>query len=198
MNDPYYTLDTSLFDGQFRYFGDELVLVRGKVHIEQERYRLREADRDIEPITMLKGTRQYIHLKPFVLVPNITLTIGLYQQPTTEGAIGEVLEAGEQKHREVEIGQAQAWYYPADTTIVLWECFLHEFVRDGPLLEDSNTWDLWEHVARFLQEQFPEASRITTPFHDPIFETEEYHEFLRSLGNGPVAKAAWGKSINRD
>jgi hypothetical protein len=29
----------------------------------------------------------------------------------------------------VEIGQAQAWYYPQDSTIVLWECFLHEFVR---------------------------------------------------------------------
>jgi uncharacterized membrane protein YagU involved in acid resistance len=25
MNDPYYTLDPSLFDGQFRYFGSEIV-----------------------------------------------------------------------------------------------------------------------------------------------------------------------------
>jgi hypothetical protein len=33
MNDSYWTLDTSLFDGQFRYFGNNPVLVRGKVHI---------------------------------------------------------------------------------------------------------------------------------------------------------------------
>jgi hypothetical protein len=91
-----------------------------ETNLEEERYSLRKADHDIEPITTLKWTRQYIHCKPFVLVPDITLTIGLYQQPTTEGAIGEVLEARERKHREVEIGQAQAWYYPADTTIVLW------------------------------------------------------------------------------
>jgi hypothetical protein len=97
----------------------------------------------------------------------------------------------------VEIGQAQAWYYPQDQIIILWECFLHEFVREKPLLEDPNMTALWENVARFMQERFPEATRITTPFHDPLFETEEYHEFLRSLGYQPVAKAAWGKSIEQ-
>ncbi len=122
----------------------------------------------------------------------------MYPQPTTEGAIGEVLEARERKHREVEIGQAQTWYYPTDKTIVLWECFLHNFVRDKPLLEDPNMKALWEHVARFLQEQYPEATKITTPAHDPLFDNEEYHEFLRLLGYESVAKAAWGKSINRD
>jgi hypothetical protein len=197
MTEQYYTLDTSLFDGQFRHFGSESVQVRGKVHQSEERYSLQKAETDIEPITTLRGTRTYIHMKPFVLVPDIRLTVGLYPTPTAEGAIGEVLEAHERKHREVEIGQAQAWYYPTDKTIVLWECFLHEFVRDKPLLEDPNMTALWENVARFMQERFQEATRITTPFHDPLFETEEYHQFLSALSCQPVAKAAWGKPIEQ-
>jgi hypothetical protein len=151
LNDPYYTLDTSLFNGQFRYFGGELVQVRGKVHQSEERYSLRKAETDVEPIQTLRGTRTYIHIKPFVLVPDITLTVGLYREPQSTGAIGEVLEAHERKHREVEIGQAQAWYYPTDKTIVLWECFLNNFVREKPLLEDPSMRYLWENVARFLQ-----------------------------------------------
>ena len=197
MAEQYYTLDTSLFDGQFRYFGSELVQVRGKVHQSDERYSLQKAETDIEPIQTLRGTRTYIHMKPFVLVPDITLTVGLYREPQSTGAIGEVLEAHERKHREVEIGQAQAWYYPQDRLILLWECFLNNFVRDKPLLEDPNMRYLWENVARFLQERLSEATRITTPSHDPLFSSEEYHEFLRSLGYEPIAKAAWGKSIER-
>jgi hypothetical protein len=38
---------------------------------------------------------------------------------------------------------------------------------------------------------------ITTPHHDPIFDTEEYHQFLSALGYQPVAKAAWGKSLEQ-
>ena len=187
----------NLHDGQFRYFGSELVQVRGKMHQNEEQYSLRPAERDIEPITHLRGMRQYIHMKPFVLIPDITFTIGLYPQPGPGGAIGEVVGAQERKQREVEIGQAQAWYYPRDKTIILWECFLHEFVRDKPLLEDPNMRDLWHSFARFLRKHFVGATRITTPFHDPLFRTEEYHEFLRSLGYEQVAKAAYGKSIEQ-
>ena len=141
---PYWTLDTSLFEGRFTYFSRDLqpVQVRGKIHVAQESYSLRPAERDIEPIQTLKGTRTYFHMKPFVLVPDIVLTIGLYPTPSATGAIGEVLKSQERKHNEVEIGQAQAWYYPMDRTIVLWECLLHHFVQERPLLEDSNMADL--------------------------------------------------------
>jgi hypothetical protein len=197
MTEQYYTLDTSLFDGQFRYFGKDPVQVRGKVHQSEEQYSLRKAETDIEPIQTLRGTRSYIHCKPFVLVPDIRLTIGLYPTSTGEGAIGEVLEAHERKHREIEIGQAQAWYYPQDGVIVLWECFLHGFVRDKPLLEDPNMSDLWRSFARFLRKQCIGAERIATPSHDPMFSNEAYHDFLSSLGYQPVAKAAWGKLIEK-
>jgi hypothetical protein len=172
---PYWTLDTFLFEGQFSYFGNSPVYVRGKVYQSEEKYRLRKAERDREPVHTLRGTRQYIDMRPFVSVRNVTVI--------------------ESKPLWVEIGQIQAWYYPQDHLIVLWECFLHEFVREKPLLEDSNMRALWESVACFLLERFPEAARITTPSHDPLFEMKKYHKFLSALGYQQVAKAAWGKSI---
>lgn len=36
MDEQYYTLDTALFDGRFRAFGDDPVHVRGKVHQSDE------------------------------------------------------------------------------------------------------------------------------------------------------------------
>jgi len=196
MEDPYYTLDTSLFDGQFRYFGGSPVQVRGKVHLSEEQYHLRSAEREIEPITTLRGRRTYVHMKPFVLIPDITLTIGLYQEPGPGGAIGEVLGARERKMREVEIGQAQAWYYQQDQVLIVWECFLHDFVRDAPLLDDANMRTLWEGFTTFLHRQFPALRQIATLAHDPLFSNEEYHAFLTRLGYAPVARAAWGKSID--
>jgi hypothetical protein len=52
---------------------------------------LQKAETDIEPIQTLRGTRTYFHIKPFVLVPDITRTIGVCPQPVPTGAIGEVL-----------------------------------------------------------------------------------------------------------
>jgi hypothetical protein len=200
---PYYTLDTSLFTGRFRYFSrtGEPVLVRGKVHKSEEQYSLRHKETEIVPIKTLKGQRSYFHLKPYVLVPDIRLTIGLYNKPKQyadqEPAIGEVIDSYEQpKMKEQEIGQAQAWYYPLDKTIVLWECYLYEFVRETSLSADPNMRDLWQGFERFLRTQCVGAERITTPSNDPIAETiEKYQRFLGALSYQPVAKAAWGKPI---
>ena len=95
MHDPYWTLDTSLFEGQFHYFGKEPVLVRGKAHIESENYRPSDINQEITPIAITRGTRTYVHLKPFVLSPDIVMTIGLYPQAAPGGAIGEVVGAQE-------------------------------------------------------------------------------------------------------
>ena len=119
MNDHYWTLDTSLFNGQFRYFGKELVQVRGKVHTEQERYRKSDINQEITPIAIPQGERTYLHMKPFVLIPDVILTVGLYPAPRSGGEIGEVVGAQERKMKEVEIGNMQAWAYP-DNTLVLW------------------------------------------------------------------------------
>jgi hypothetical protein len=202
---PYYTLDTSLFRGRFKYFsGDstEPVLVRAKVHIAVEQYTLNRREQDIESVTTRRGTREYFHAKPYLLIPDITLTIDLYPQAKhfadQDPAIGQVTGSYE-KHRmkEVEIGQMQAWYYKSDKTIVLWECLLHPNVLDKPLRVDPNMKDLWGSFERFLSRECQGVEQITTHFHNPEYEIEEYQEFLATLGYRPVAKAAWAKAIEK-
>jgi hypothetical protein len=42
--------------------------------------------------------------------------------------------------------------------------------------------------------QFPQASTLATPFHDPIADSiDEYQAFLKTLVYSPIAKAAFGK-----
>jgi hypothetical protein len=202
--DPYYTLDTSLFSGTFRYFsrGRESVLVRGKVHRSEERYSLSKIELDIEPIATPRGTRTYLHMKPYVQVPNFTVTVDLHAQPKEYAdqppAIGTVRASHYQpKPREIEIGRAQAWYYPQARTLTIWECFIESSFRGKPLLEDENMKHLWNSFENFLKTQFPDLHRIVTPFDEPLFQREEYQQFLASLGYEPVAKAAYGKDINR-
>src|SRR5437763_718402 len=54
---PYWTHDASLFTGTFLHFGDEPVLVRGKFHLAAEPYTKRDADLEIVPLTVKRGTR---------------------------------------------------------------------------------------------------------------------------------------------
>ena len=57
---------------------------------------------------------------------------------------------------------AQAWYYPTDKTIVLWECFFEERFRKDPLPEDLNMQKLWQSFERYLLQMFPQASTLAT------------------------------------
>ncbi len=106
-------------------------------------------------------------MKPYVLEPQMFMTVGLYPKPKhyadQDEAIGEVLKTEQKGMRQHEIGNAQAWYYPAEKMIVLWECFLESHVRPHPLNEDENQRQLWQAFEKWLMKQFPEAIRIATP-----------------------------------
>jgi len=129
------------------------------------------------------------------------MTVGLYQKPKhyadQDEALGEVLSTQVKDVRQHQIGNAQAWYYPQDKLIVMWESFLDAHMRNvTSLTEDMYMQKLWSSFEQWLAKQFPEATRIVTPFNDPIAEPiDEYQTFLRSLGYEPVAKAAFGKTI---
>jgi len=196
MNEHYWTLDTSLFEGTFKYFGEEPVLVRGLIHFEAERYSASDVNQEVTPISVRKGTRTYIHIRPFVLIPDVTLTIGLYRDMRPDGAIGEVVKAQERKMKEIEVGNVQAWSYP-DGTLVLWEAFLETFTREQPLLQGANMAALWRSIESFLLRLCSRSTKIITPGHDPLFSQTEYESFLTSLGYAQVAKAAWGKNVAR-
>lgn len=203
MIDDLWTHDIYIFSGTFAYYRNTPRPVRGKIHTSQESYRLDSFEQDIRPIPTLSGRRTYVMLKPYVLEPILTFTVGLYKKPKAyadmDEAIGQTLGGPKQEGvREVEIGNAQTWYYEADKTIEIWECFLESMFRTHPLVDDPHMQKLWQGIEAWLIRQFPEAIRIVTPSNDPITHSpQEYQTFLRSLGYDPVAKSAFGKPIVR-
>ncbi len=170
----------------------------GKIASSEEQY---EASRhEIIPISEKKGQRTYVMLQPYIREPKLTLTVGLYTNPKyyadQDSPIGEVIGANHEGFREAQVGNAQAWYYHTDKTIVLWECFFDERFRTHPLPEDANMQKLWQSFERYLLQKFPKAHTLATPFNDPIAESiDEYQAFLKSLGYSPLAEAAFGKKI---
>jgi hypothetical protein len=98
--------------------------------------------------------------------------------------------------REAQVGNAQAWYYHTDKTIVLWECFFNERFMKHPLPTDVNMQHLWKRFELWLVKKFPKAQTLATPFNDLIAESiEEYQLFLKSLGYSPLAQGAFGKKL---
>jgi len=139
-------------------------------------------------------------MHPYVREPKLTFTVGLYPKPKhyadQESPIGEVIGSHHEGFREAQVGNAQAWYYPTDKTIVLWECFFDARFRKHPLLTDTNMQNLWQSFEHYLLKKFPQATTLATPFNDPIAESiDEYQAFLKTLGYSPLAKAAYGKRI---
>jgi hypothetical protein len=199
--DDFWTQDIPLFDGVFHYYHDKPRPVRGKIHISEEPYRLDSFEQDIRPIETLKGTRTYVMLHPYVFEPILTLTVGLYNKPKQYAdmgeSIGETLGQPKQEGvREVQIGSSQVWYYHQDKILEIWECFLDSRFRTHPLVDDPHMHKLWQGFETWLIKQFPQTTRIVTPWNDPIAHSiEEYQAFLRSRGFEPVAKAAFGKRV---
>lgn len=199
--DDYWTHDTHLFAGVFRYYSRDKSKpqpVRARIHISEEHY-YNSLVSEIIPLKSREGKRQYIMMQPYILRPQVYLTIGMYQKPKhyadQDDAIGEVVSTQVKETRQEQIGNSQVWYYPAEKTLVLWECFLESFVRDTPLLNDPNMKQLWTGFEEWLLKQFPQAVTIATPFSDPLFETQDYQQFLRSLGYEQGDKAAFIKLI---
>jgi hypothetical protein len=188
MDDPYWTHDTTLFDGAFRYYRGGKRPVRGKVHVSDERYDFRESGHGLERdlLTVASGKRIYVLMHPYVIEPDVLITVALSARPKRAAdapeKIGHVINSRVEGYRDVKVGSAQAWYYPEDKVIVLWECFLDSLVRDMPLLKDENMPRLWTGFERWLTERFPQAERIATPWMDPIWEPKEYQKYLRTQG----------------
>lgn len=195
--DDYWTEEIQVGEGIFRYYHDEPRPVLAQIHVSEGPYTFAAAEREIVPVTTLQGIRTYVQARLFAWEPDLRLTVGLLARPAADGRIGQVIGTEQRDLRRQELGKAQAWYYPADGLILLWECFFNRFYRDAPLLEDANMVALWQGLERALAERFQEAQRIATPFRDPLFRTEDYQTFLRRLGYSPVAPAAFGKSVER-
>jgi hypothetical protein len=200
-NDDYWTSDIPLFAVTIAYYHNNPRMVQGRIHTAEERYF--GSASEIVPLKNRKGTCIYVNMHPYILEPELFMTVGMYPKPKQyadqDEAIGEVLSTQVKGMKQHQVGNSQAWYYPADKTIVLWECFLDAPMRTYPFIDDPHMMKLWQSFEKWLMREFPEATRIATPFNDPIANSiEEYQTFLRSLGYEPVAQAAFGKKITRE
>lgn len=199
VEDDFWTQHLPLFTAQFQTYYTKPQKVFGRFHSSKETYHA--SSQEIIPIKEQKGKRTYVMMQPYVLEPQLTLTIGLYNKPKRyvdqDEVIGETLgQPKQQGFREAQVGNAQAWYYHEDKTIVLWECFFDGRFRRHPFQKDINMQNLWNGFEQYLVKQFPKAKTLATPFNDPIAESiEEYQAFLKKLNYSPIAQAAFGKKL---
>ncbi len=199
IEDDFWAARLPFFTAQFPTYYTKPQKVWGRFHKSEERYFGTASE--IIPLKQKKGKSTYIMMQPYVLEPRLTLTVGICNKQKhhadQDSAIGKTIGTPKQQgFREVQVGNAQAWYYHEDKTIVLWECFFDSRFRKHPLPEDKNMQNLWRSFEHSLLKQFPKATTLATPFNDPITESiEEYQSFLKTLGYSPIAKAAFGKSV---
>jgi hypothetical protein len=200
MDDLFWTHDTLLFAGAFHCYRDKKQEVRGKLHISEEKYDFNEFGHSLErnALKTAKGTRTYMLLHPYVREPNLIMSVALTPKQYADAGtmLGKTTGTRVEGIRDVQIGSAQAWYYPDDKIIVLWECFLDSFMRDLPLLKDPNMMNLWTGFEEWLINRYPEAVKMITPWADPSWQVKEYQSFLRKRGYKQERPGIFAKLLN--
>ena len=186
--DPYWQEDTALGEGRI---DDEQYGIRLRLHTSAERY---QETREIVSLKHRRGERIYCHGRPYILQPEITLSIGVYPEPRGD-QVGEVLSSEWEGMRHQDIGNAQAWYYPAEQTLVLWECYLFDLYREENPLGDEVLASTWAGFERWLLSQFPETRRLVTPCWENTYERDHWQAFLAVRGYHAFNERAFLKTV---
>jgi hypothetical protein len=187
--DPYWTHNVLLGEGEVE---KHTSLIRLHLHRSEERAYHEES---LFPISVKRGdTKIYFHAKPYILIPRMTLTIGLTRPKADSDEIGRVIGSDVTKLQEREIGNAQAWYYPAEKALVLWECYLFEPYAKKDPRNDPLLVTLWQGFEKALLKELPDTTMIYTTY-EPIYEREVYKTFLALQGYGLIKKVAFRKEV---
>jgi hypothetical protein len=187
---PYWQEDVAIGDG--RFFRGEDFNIRMRLHTATERTSRRH---EIVPLSDAVRERVAVHAKPYILVHDVTVTVGLYQQPDQRGAIGAVAGSEWMGMRHEDIGQAQAWYYPSDQLLVLWECFPEPHYRTSDdSRQDTTLRTLWSGFETWLSGRFSEAHQIVTTWED-LYDRSQWQQFLAEYGYDQIAPAAFAKDL---
>jgi hypothetical protein len=191
--------DTVLFEARFRFYRNQPRLVWGDIQGRRERTMPWHLTPDLVPTS---GPMKYcwdIAIQAYTLEPRMLLTVGLFDQPDDEGAIGRVIDDEQDGTIKRKVGWGQCWYYPESATFEIYEALLEEGgcnFRDAPLLDDPHMRALWLNIERVALARFPAIAQFSTPFADDgVAPTPVYQAFLRSVGYAPspTAKAAFVK-----
>jgi hypothetical protein len=124
----------------------------------------------------------------------MTLIIGLTRPKVDSNEIGRVIGSDVKHLQEREIGNAQAWYYPEEKALVLWECYLYEPYRKDDPLKDPLFTALWQGFEQMLLKELPDTTKIYTRY-EPIYAQPVFKTFLRKMQYRPVEKVAFVKEV---
>ena len=93
VEDDFWTERLPFFTAQLPAYYRKPQQIHGKFHTSEEQYEASQYE--IIPISERKGKRTYVMMQPYVVEPNLTLTIGLYSNPKhyadQESPIGETI-----------------------------------------------------------------------------------------------------------
>jgi hypothetical protein len=145
------------------------------------------------PVTTKRGEkRSYFHAKPYILYPRWHSPSHSQSQKQRAGKSAGSLGL---MWRKREIGNAQAWYYPADNALVLWECYLFEPYAQKDPRKDQLLATIWQGFEETLLKELPDTTRIYTTY-EPIYDRPVYKTFLAKQGYGPIKKVAFVKEVS--
>jgi len=167
-------------------------MLRLAAHTADEHYQ--RGYSKLEPLTAVRGTRTYIHAKPYILVPDTRLTAAFSTLPDAGGAIGRARQSEWAGMKGETVGQAQEWFYHEDRVLVLWECFLEDRYQTGEAPDDPNMRVLWEGFEHFLLGQFSPVRQLVTTADDPLYERHDYERFLGDLAYTRLSAGAFAKT----
>ena len=173
-----------------------------RLHRSTETYR---EHRELVTLTQTTGEQLYFHAKPYILVPDLRLTVALDDpsrpsngngvKPPDARQIGRVLSAERAGWRSRDLGNAQGWSYPADRLIMLWECFLEDWCRRPDPTADPLLERVWGSFEERLIEGLPDAERIVTPSWEDLYSREDWQAFLMQQGYAPESSAVFSKAL---
>jgi len=117
--EPFWTIDEKLGELELRERpgGPDLYTVRLKAHTSSVPYHL---DSQLYPLAH-GGAKHEASGRAYILVPDVTLTVGLFDHPVPSGAIGTVRGAEWQGMRHHDIANVRGLYYDADEALAIWE-----------------------------------------------------------------------------
>lgn len=155
----------------------------------------------------LRGMRRYVHIRLETPVPHIELTFvpgkSMIEFDRTEREhgqeIGVVLDSRIAGTDYRAVGTCQAWYYPVDRILVLWEVTLYESNKETIVpIENRFLRDAWQRFEEWLLVRFPQTERIATPGWEPAYAPEEWREFLTEQGYQPFGDERGMEKVIRE
>ncbi|MBI1971695.1 MAG: hypothetical protein HYS53_00175 [Candidatus Aenigmarchaeota archaeon] len=149
--------------------------IRIKLHVKEEDYFHYRSG--LTPIKEGPAKRHYVVGKPYVLLLETSRTAKFNRRT----GLPEIVETPWEGMLEAELGNAQAWYYPADRKLILWECLLNDRLSKVGMLPHPRFGLTWKAFEDHLTTRFS-PKEIYTPGWEPMFKKDVWKQFLRGMG----------------